>query len=617
MYNPSEPETSNGKASCENSQRELTEDSQLLCDNSAGDQEHTADSDPYHVDSPGNASLKTHYDIQDDADRAAFLAEGGDDVQDGVSNPMTVESEDSTSPDSYSSHFLPPLQEPRSQLPHDAETAPHPVIPENADGTPKTFEWPAPAPPKKIRLQRLSALKGTLLMKEMISREKDSHGKMDGGKHKKPRKSLFGLSTKILKKTSKPAPIMHADENHGSSDTRPTPGDCAKGSDEDKKDLLFKMTLDYLHNISEDDMVCSVIRSQFLGIETPEGFVRTIYEASRSSGPIDMIFWKAAKEITVGSSHSIDLGVTSGKITRHSLTPVQFGGSKGGVRPYISSYHQDLGAYGENWVFTQLIKDRNSIIRPGKICKLSFPLSSTTPDYLFHTGEDDCPATAPIYFEKGAVVGVGETKTSLMSFDTVPVWMKPDVTVLEILENNKPKMIKNVFATCKTRRPPLPSWLLEKARLGDELMQEIQNTTKWFLQYYEDINDQSSNRIDREFNMTVPENRVYVKCLTSTVGRQMLCEALSVLDYVTKDTVKVCGFFPSAKDFGNIPRDTFRTEQPDTEEEKETPKEDFRVMYNLCCCFDLSVDLLREFDALVNDNLAHAMYSVAKNCFLL
>ena len=97
-------------------------------------------------------------------------------------------------------------------------------------------------------------------------------------------------------------------------------------------------------------------------------------------------------------------------------------------------------------MYNQLVRDKKCVEQPGKICEASFPLASTTPDYLFFTGNGDCTASSPINFEQGAVVAIGECKTSNLilpsSKNTTPqVWHMEDVTVRDIILAHKPTLI--------------------------------------------------------------------------------------------------------------------------------------------------------------------------------
>ena len=142
----------------------------------------------------------------------------------------------------------------------------------------------------------------------------------------------------------------------------------------------------------------------------------------------------------------------------------------------------------------------------------------------FFTGNGDCTASSPINFEQGAVVAIGECKTSNLilpsSKNTTPsdtvtpqVWHMEDVTVQDIILAHKPTLIKNIFCFPESNVLQGISWLGRKQCLATELEDQIKNTTKWYLQYYLDPEDETECRTDRT-DMSIAANQAFVKCLT-------------------------------------------------------------------------------------------------------
>ena len=372
-------------------------------------------------------------------------------------------------------------------------------------------------------------------------------------------------------------------------------------SDIQKK--LFDHTVQYLQNMPDDDAVSGIVKKAFELVKTPDQFIAALYTSSTTCAG-DYMFWLASKLITVGASHSIDLGATAGAVTKKKLTPVQFGGVKS-QDSYIGIFNQDLGAYGEKWVYVHMLQGGLTASRPGKIGKRSFPLSATTPDYLMHSGRNDNLSGVPIVFSKGAVVGVGECKTSFLSRNTSPtVWTSPDTTVSSIINDTKPRMIKDIFTNPSSQKTHSPNWLGTSKDLLDKLMVDIKHTTQWKMDYFEDMDEHGQGRTTRVFDMRLKKNQFYLKPLTCSVGKQMICEALSVLDYTKSPTMRLCGYFPSCKDIA------------ETGEKDACKNNVFKVAYCLYCTMDLSVETLKELDKVVNANLANAMHSVAVDNYI-
>lgn len=386
------------------------------------------------------------------------------------------------------------------------------------------------------------------------------------------------------------------------------------------EDTLFNQTRKYLLDLSDE---YNVMKLMFNDKTNKKDFIKTVYEMSKSSESMDLMFWKTIKLITVGSSHSIDLSNTKGEISSTQMLPVQFGGTKLDIcGPPV--YRQEMGKYGEDWVGDQLALKGISHEASGKICKMSFPLSSTTPDYIFFTGEQDCPADAPIHFEQGAITGVGEVKTSYMDKSTVPVWKNDDVTV-DSLFKEKSRFIRNAHWSGGDKSKltsRLPVTLREHKDLCRRIATEAANSTKWSLWYYDDVEDESECRIEKQLDPTVVGNQFYVKLFTSTIGRQMLCEAMSVLDYVKEGTDKLTihAFFPSVMDTNAKPTPIFenpRSDYKSDSEEEEDTKPHFLVAFSVNVTMEVSVDDLRQLDTITNRNLAKTMYTEARAKYLM
>ena len=411
--------------------------------------------------------------------------------------------------------------------------------------------------------------------------------------------------------------------------------DCTSQATVPLTDVLFEKTLQYIHTLTcEDEAVKEVLRTMI----DKKSFVRVINKKSKLLDSTDEFFWKTSKLITVGAAHSIELGNTKGNITKMQLTPVQFGGLKGGVPSGCSSYYQNLGWYGETWVGNQLKLNNSPYEAPGKICKGAFPLSSSTPDFIFMTGLNDCPEDAPIQFEQGAIIGVGEVKTSSLKLAQNPVWKQKDVTVKEIM-SQKPTNIKNQLRWKQGKNavnPRLPVRLRDHYDLCMRIQRHAEDSTRWSMWYYEDPEDESVNRIEVDFDHRNPNNHASIKLLSSSTGKQMLCEALSVLDYVDKDAeeVEIRAYFPSV--FDKTPpkppttranKYTYTWDDSEAEEEdeggdecdekKESDRPYFLTAFSLNCVMKVPIPDLREFDRVVNQHLAEAMYSVARSRFIL
>lgn len=399
-------------------------------------------------------------------------------------------------------------------------------------------------------------------------------------------------------------------------------------------DVLFKKTLQYIQELNgEDDAVKDVMQT----IIDKKSFVKTIYEKSKSTESTDELFWRAAKLLTVGGAHSIELGNTKGNITKQQLTPVQFGGIKGAVVSTCSAYYQTIGEYGERWVGDQIKLENIPCEAPGKICKMSFPVSSTTPDYIFLTGQNDCPEDAPIRFEQGAIVGVGEVKTSAMNPSTRPIWMYEDVTVREIM-NEKPAMIRTLFRwrqdekNVKLTPARMPMKLRDHGDLCLRIAAHAEESTRWSMWYYDDPENESVGRVEVAFDHKNPGNDGCIKLFSSSIGRQMLCEAMSVLDYVDKEAkeLEIRAFFPSVIDKNppNPPKkrahkyswdneDSTEEADDEYEEEEDTDSPYLLTAFSLNCTMKVPIADLRELDRVTNLYLAEAMYSVAKSRYLM
>ena len=395
----------------------------------------------------------------------------------------------------------------------------------------------------------------------------------------------------------------------------------AKPKIKTRQTKLFEITLEHIQKRSARD-------SEYLYnfgiimkyVRTPLGFIQTIYKHSRPNpvGLRNETFWKLSNELCIGMGNAIILGAATTPISnrKRKLCPNQFGGKKQtrarsiGVRPLYAH----LGKYGEEWVYNQLIRDNKYVEQPGKICKASFPLASTTPDYLFFTGNGDCPASSPINFEQGAVVAIGECKTSniiLPNPDSITpsdtVWHKEDATVRDIILAHKPTLIKNIFSFPESNALQKISWLGEKQCLATELEDQIKHTTKWYLKYYLEI-DETGCRTDRTFDMSIPANQVFINCLSTDTGKQVLCEMLSVIEAVKADTIGAKVYFPSVT---NKNCNKNKEDEEEKNDMKEEPSPCFLTMFNLYCTFDVSIRTLKGLDSIINENLETAMESVA------
>lgn len=400
-------------------------------------------------------------------------------------------------------------------------------------------------------------------------------------------------------------------------------------------DLLFEKTLQYIHEMKEDDYIESIMRK----ITDKKSFVKVFYENSKPT--TNAFFWKITKMLTVGAGHSIDLGNTKGQTTIQTLTPIQFGGVTGVSR--CSSFMQELGSYGERWIGDQLKLMGVLHEAPGKICKISFPISSTTPDYIFLTGRQDCPKYAPIQFEQGAILGVGEVKTSFLQSSTVPVWKHPDVTLKDLIEK-KSSMIKALLKWRRTNRKltqaKLPIRLRDYADLCTRITAQADNSICWSLWYYDNPENESEQMKHVNFDWRNPDNDASIKLFTTSIGRQMLCEALSVLDYVNKESkeLEIRAFFPSVINKKGPMRGNFVAQktkedsydsyngkdgglqkiEEDTQNNiKKNEAPYFVTSFSLACTLKVSVADLKELDKITNNHLAEAIYKTASARFLV
>ena len=400
-------------------------------------------------------------------------------------------------------------------------------------------------------------------------------------------------------------------------------------------EMFFDLTMEYIRTKQKADWVYAErFGNEMSNVKTEQDFIQTVYSNSKpvciDSNSTDEdkaeqerheTFWKLSKEVCVGMGNSITLGTTKASKTISRLMPKQFGGERQAYGGKISAGNQLLGAYGEKWVYNQLVEDNACVEQPGKIGKKSFLLATTTPDYLFFSGEQDLPETSPILFEEGAVVAIGECKSSKLTSLGKKLWCEEDATVKGIMEEHKNQFVRNAFVFLGKNSCRAVKWLNHPDRkLDEEIITQISRTTKWYLDYTIDPESTYSERKIKEFDMDDKDNRVYLKCLTSDIGKQVLCEAISVLDSVKGPTITANVYFPSIYVKNRVEEeDSFDRSYP---EEDGNPPDvvyvpDFVPMFNLYCTFDLDITTLREVDIIINKNLKDVMWRYAQKAALV
>lgn len=323
----------------------------------------------------------------------------------------------------------------------------------------------------------------------------------------------------------------------------------------EKSDVLFDKTLEYIREIRDP----GILRM----ITDKKTFVKTVYAHS-----------ELCKQLTVEAEISIDLGNAKGDIVKQIMTPVQFGGFGNAV---INRNINKINIYGKRWVKDQLTLSNTPYETPQKICKMSFPLCSTTPDFCFFSGLSDCTKETPIYFNQGAITGVGKVFT--LKLDADHNWMK---------------LIKST-PLLTNKAPQLPYRLKYHTELCNRIATHAKSATRWSIWHFK---HELQDRIDFDYK---DES---IELFSTDFGRQLLCEAMSVLDYVDNATkeldIKV--FFPfviSKKRTGPVFEQNFLT------------------AYSINCTTTLNIDDLKKLDIVTNNHLADAMYSVALSQFLI
>ena len=363
-------------------------------------------------------------------------------------------------------------------------------------------------------------------------------------------------------------------------------------TNQEMKQKLFEHTLFYFKiGADSSDYMERTMAQMFADCHTQDDFERVIFTNTWSNA----LVWTSVKNMLVGNYHNIELCSTTENLTRSRQVPVQFGGLKscymGGA---ISHKNIDLGDFGERWVLLNEIGLNNNcwMGTSGKICWHGFPIATTTPDYILY-GPKKPKEGMPIHFFS-EVIGIGECKTSNISDEQVEqaAWDRAGVTVKELFEECKPKWVLRSHNA--DRVGPCPPWLKREGcpDLHKEIFDAVKASTKWTLTYFESIGQEDDEQpLVYDLDMTLEGNQMYPKLLGSKVGKQMLCEMISVVDYVQGNSVKAVEYLPSATS-------------------------SHKMTYCLHCSFDLPKKLVLRMKELVEKTMTRVLYETATEAFI-
>ena len=381
-------------------------------------------------------------------------------------------------------------------------------------------------------------------------------------------------------------------------------------------EILNDITIKYIKMIVDDCKTDDYFFKIISNIENIDDFVKIVYKYSKD----DTHFWSRIKLYTLGSSSSITLCDSLNTNTISNLTPLQYGGIKGLIPNNVTLFNQELGSKGEDLVFDELGEDNLHVIRPGKICKKNFPVFSTTPDYLFMSGDDDRVPDSLIDFGiSGSVIGIGETKTSNLNSTVDKIWTHDNITVRDLICKCKPSLIQDFFNERKRKRK---KWLDNFPDLRDNLKSSVEKSLRWKMIYYTspDATTVDERRVV-EFDMSNPGNRVIPQLFNCShdIGKQMLCEAISVLEYVNNDDILIKGYFPSMLDITprNIGFNSDKSIEEIEEEEAENDDDDddqeiksfkFELAFILEFEIKLPMKYMVVLDKIITERLLNSIY---------
>lgn len=308
------------------------------------------------------------------------------------------------------------------------------------------------------------------------------------------------------------------------------------GTLEKKLTTINKMFFDFLTSGQIE-----TISMFFTENHTWNDVINIIYHQSQESPTL----WEDLKLVTIGTTNIMEMLVTKSIATIQQKCPIQYGGNKF-HNEYIGEDAKERGAYGELFVFKHVLPwIFPQADQPGKICKKDFPVLAGTPDYIFHDTESRSSDCVLRFKRSGKLLGIGETKTSLLGPQHSKIWETKEYTITELLTKSKPKMIANVFSN---KKAPKPSWI-PKQHLGimDKIMHQVKNTIRWFVMTNPISTKECCRPNIKKMNMDIKENQMYPKLFTSAIGRQILAEALVVIDYIESKEITIAGFFPSVE----------------------------------------------------------------------
>lgn len=291
----------------------------------------------------------------------------------------------------------------------------------------------------------------------------------------------------------------------------------------------------------------SNLSRQLARIHDNRSFVEIIYNCSREGvgqdEGINPLFWTAIKKLCIGAAKSINFFAATKYITKEAICPVQYGGMKAKESDFtIPQDMQEVGDQGETKVGEMLTSLGINWLIPGKVCLLTCPIISTTPDYILLGSDPHTSSKFPINFHYN-VLGIGECKTSRIRADIDPIWTNPDTTLKDLFFDTKYKsaMVRNIFTTPSSRKTLKPEWI--PRWMFEKILASIKNSAKWVLRYYQD-----DEMVTRDMDMSLADNQLMLKMFTSEIGRQVLMEMITVVDYVDEEYMEAHLYFPSVID---------------------------------------------------------------------
>lgn len=351
-------------------------------------------------------------------------------------------------------------------------------------------------------------------------------------------------------------------------------------------DQLFTHTLKFFRDNG------GFMATRFADCEDQDAFIRAIYDGSLE----DSQFWLACKQMLIGQGSTIDVINTTSDRKFQAIIPVQFGGHK---RVHSMLFkNTEIGDFGEDWVLhcegVDFAGDFTVLNKAGKICWDTCPIASTTPDYVV-VDPSNTSTGGPIKFEGGCVMGVGECKTSmeLPACKGLTPWTAKDLTVGGLLKMTKPKSIVSVFTSGK-KRLKAPSWLKDTTYLINDVRKSVEVTSRWSLLYRENPGGaENSERIVRSFDSDIPDNNYFINIFNTAIGRQVLCEMISVRPYCERHgVVTAYVYMPTVK--------------------QDTHTDEYTTLFCLRLEFHLTTDILKKLETIIVAGLAGSLNQYAK-----